>query len=60
MLPRCPDCGLRPRYLVDGKWSNFDKINTMTSVPTSIKVRPQHRRWCYSEESLMLHFSKSC
>jgi hypothetical protein len=59
MLPPCPDCGLRPRYLVNGKWSTLDKIRTHRTPIVRIDVRPQHHRWCTSEENCLRHYVRT-
>lgn len=59
MLSPCSDCGLRPRYLVNGKWSTLEKINTLRISPSKITVRPQHSRRCSSFDAAYQRFSKA-
>ena len=49
VLSPCPDCGLRPRYLVDGKWSTVEMVIAMRLPTNRFSVRTQHARWCPSE-----------
>lgn len=58
-LAPCPDCGLRPRYLVNGRWLTLDKIMTLRLAPSSIKIRPQHSWHCPSEDNRLRHFLRS-